>query len=651
MSGAVSNVDVHISKSQYILFMGILSENFGAENNVVGLGFSDRETERNSSASASPSSSFHFSEADETRYPGTARARAGIAAPQHPTFDFSLDLQNASLRLFEDRSVSETGVEIPEAPLARLDLIDSTLSYSSFDNGEPGGSSSTTTMYSKAIRVHDTRRCKAGKENLYTQILRPIDDDLRGESGSGSPGGGGGGLGWAGVADSESPPLLQVTFRSSEQTNKVNVLLNKTRLVLPLFSWVVQVQEWMFNMPASMLQLQEKIDAGQLESPVERGTEANLPKHMNVSISVTNPEFVVVEDRFREDTNAVVMKFCAVIRYNHTPEELADWFNDSGLRGTGTSSDVETVFDSLEIFSCQLNREAATALSIIEPCTIEMNVNRQIPLEPPKIASTRLVFDISGSSSDVRAESREKTVCGRFSYRDFRLFLSITSTMVEEMRGAAATLALPAEPSPVESIRRLLAMGFPPVHCVLALVQAAGSVERAAVRLCRTVTTIVSGNLDEEEHLKVLRTAAAQDHLARPIWPLTALEDTLLEMEDAEYNQHVQHVMLQQQQQQHAAETPLGSPFPATTNVGKISARERLQDGGGSRGTPPLFNSDSDGVDTDSAAHNQTEYMNATASMRTPDLSFQSPGERHTSVLLYVKNSPHHLRLSLTRGH
>ena len=616
MSGAVSNVDVHVSKSQYLLFMGILGENFGAENNVVGLGISERQE-----GTEQPPDT---NETADMRYPGTARVRAGTAAPQHPAFDFSLELQNACFRIFEDRAYAEDGSVIQEeAPLARLDLIDSTLSFSSFDNGEPGGNSSTTTMYSKAIRVHDTRRCKEGEENLYTQILRPMDDDLRGGAEGGSAGD------YArGENDAESPPLLQVTFRSTEQTNKVNVLLNKTRLVLPLFSWVMQVKEWMFNMPAGMLQLQEKIDAGQLESPKERGTEVNLPKHMNVSISVTNPEFVVVEDRFREDTNAVVMKFCAVIRYNHTPQELADLFDQGGLRSAGDTSDVETVFDSLEIFSCQLNREAATALSIVDPCTVEMNVNRQIPKEPPKVALTRFVFDISGSTTDVRAVSDEKAVCGRFSYRDFRLFLSITSTMVDEMQDAAVEPVLPAEPSPVESIRRLLAMGFPPVHCVLALIYAAGSVERAAIRLCRTVSSVEHGLLDEGDHLEVLRTAA---YLARE-----ALSDTLLNME--EEDQHMRQLT--------EAMAP-ASPFPATTNVSRIMSVERQVAGENSRACHSPSGSD---------VHNQTEYINATStmaslSMQTPDQSFESHGrspaggaERQTSVLLYDQTDDPRLR-------
>jgi hypothetical protein len=263
---------------------------------------------------------------------------------------------------------------------------------------------------------------------LFTQVLGPIDD----ESGTISTEGGAAAAGEGGDsatrAEAEMPPLLQVTFRSSEQNNKLFVVLNKTRLLLPMITWVRQLQDWMLNMPPSMLQLQERIDKGLLESPLARGNEGDLPKHMHIIISVTDPEFVMVEDRFSADANAVVLKFCAVLRYNHTPEELAAWFDHDvamsakGLRGIGSSSNLESVFESLEMFTCQLNRQQQTALSIIDPCHLEVNLDRQVPMDPPKVASSRLTLDISGSTNAVHSDSVEKTVCGRFSYRDFVLF-------------------------------------------------------------------------------------------------------------------------------------------------------------------------------------------------------------------------------------
>ena len=75
-----------------------------------------------------------------------------------------------------------------------------------------------------------------------------------------------------------------------------------------------------------------------------------------------------------------------------------------------------------------------------------------------------------------------------------------------------------------------MAMGFQPVHCVLALIQAAGSVERAAIRLCRTTVSTGGRAATIEQQLSMLQMAVGPDDMlsaVRIVRRIVALEDAI----------------------------------------------------------------------------------------------------------------------------
>lgn len=55
------------------------------------------------------------------------------------------------------------------------------------------------------------------------------------------------------------------------------------------------------------------------------GSEVDVvenPRSLDISLSVTDPEFLVVQDSNRHDSNAIVLKFCAVLSYKLIPKGL-----------------------------------------------------------------------------------------------------------------------------------------------------------------------------------------------------------------------------------------------------------------------------------------------------------------------------------------
>lgn len=116
-----------------------------------------------------------------------------------------------------------------------------------------------------------------------------------------------------------------MTYRSSSKAAKLSVVLNKTRVTVPQMQWVAEINRWLFDLPQSQLKLQEMINYGTLDvhrQPRNTHEKAVVPRKMDITISVTDPEFVVVEDRTRRDTNAIVLKFFSVLTYRNVPNGL-----------------------------------------------------------------------------------------------------------------------------------------------------------------------------------------------------------------------------------------------------------------------------------------------------------------------------------------
>lgn len=223
-----------------------------------------------------------------------------------------------------------------------------------------------------------------------------------------------------------------------------------------------------------------------------------------------------MENRCRKDTNAVVLKFCAVLHYLHTPANcpVARDKHDGMTNSDLEHSYLESVLEGLEIYSCQLHEESATALSIVDPCHVQIEMTSKRNTENEY--DTRIALDLS-SPKDI-------PVYARFSYRDFRLFVSILNSLSMEkspgasdnspsdkqegagggrdgremsnMRGGChdseapdAIIELPNQPQEYDAYHiklvTLLDMGFDMRDVVRALSYFHGSLQRSAIWLCR----------------------------------------------------------------------------------------------------------------------------------------------------------------------
>ena len=86
------------------------------------------------------------------------------------------------------------------------------------------------------------------------------------------------------------------------------------------------------------------------------------PRNIVVKLSVTETDFVVVEDMTSLDSNAVVLKGTVILKFHQKPSK---------------EKNINCSIDGLELFSCSLSNEDETALSILDPVSISVDVYGQ----------------------------------------------------------------------------------------------------------------------------------------------------------------------------------------------------------------------------------------------------------------------------------
>eukprot|EP00050_Salpingoeca_kvevrii_P000824 m.156882 g.156882 ORF g.156882 m.156882 type:complete len:3776 (-) comp10222_c0_seq1:35-11362(-) len=480
VSGRISNVEITASHSQYELFMGMLGENLGNEVDLLladrVLDFEDDEMLQEAAAAGRTGldSELESELENEVETPclspspgsrgSTIASTVTSPAPSEKDggssdgpvalwtkLEVHLILENVTLKLLHDGVAGRDPI-----PICRWDLIDSSLSYTSFTDGTATDHGSATTIFSKKISAHDTRPSQQ-KSNKFSEILTPIAD-----------------------ASTEPPPQLQITYRSNPKHAKWIIILNKARLVIAP-DLILSVKDFFFERGPNQLapspelgpiierNLSKKDDAGDQPNPLSQ------LRTLDVMLSITDPEFVVLEDNMQRDTNAVVLKFCSVLKFSVNP--LTDVLRIQHL---------DMAMEQLEVYSCRIDREAATALSILDPCKLTVEMERHVD---EMEVSSKINVDLSSW----RSSSSSAPINTRFSYQDLLLFTAIAARLKQAM--AVDRPLLPKTQSRRSQLRkatlaartkadRLMKMGFVREHCLQALGICHGSIERAALWLC-----------------------------------------------------------------------------------------------------------------------------------------------------------------------
>ncbi|XP_058059682.1 intermembrane lipid transfer protein Vps13D [Anopheles bellator] len=437
--GTLSKLDALLDLQQYRLIRGFLSYNLGEEIDELYL-----------RAFSIPNSTLSLNAADATS--------------DHPPEDvwknlsIHLELLDVSVRLVQ---TLEDTLHAQTKPLACVNFIKSKLLVDCFSDG-----AQDIDLVSQEIQLIDTRFL-AGEsngsvmtggsevQNVFPNVLQPI----RGEPGT---------------------ELVQAEIHSRRRRDltKFTILLNNMRL-MAILDWLENARDFILQQEDPPPTLPSAVmtdllgDGGPAvttaatlrSSPIDAARRIPTPaeeSRMELKLNITDSELVFVEKTDQLDTNAVILKSTTVVSYR--PFEV--------------NKTLSINLNNLEVFSCILGAEERTALSIIDPVTINMDVKKG-------------VLEIQ----------MQKQLCIRLSYHDVRMFRQMLESLPEQTKNArhnrqqlhvrrkdtANEVGSPSVGAGGEisrkSVEKLVHLGFRREDCLLALEHCSHQLDEAALWL------------------------------------------------------------------------------------------------------------------------------------------------------------------------
>ncbi|KAL5009744.1 hypothetical protein ScPMuIL_012049 [Solemya velum] len=205
-----------------------------------------------------------------------------------------------------------------------------------------------------------------------------------------------------------------------------------------------------------------------------------------LKLNVTETQFVVVEDSASWDTNAVILKSTAVMSY----------------RPNSRDKILSCSLQSLEVFSCSLVAEEETALSIIDPMTISIELNAN-PLPEPKVIQPIGLLDAQGiNDNNVLLEINFNTMNIRLSYHDMKMFLAILNSLPQQALSASQMQSASTNSRYSKSLLRSLEeLGFTMADCMKALDVCKGDRDEAAIWLLDNAKSVKIVKKKKEKQL------------------------------------------------------------------------------------------------------------------------------------------------------
>ncbi|XP_032904332.1 vacuolar protein sorting-associated protein 13D isoform X5 [Amblyraja radiata] len=325
----------------------------------------------------------------------------------YTNMSFLIDMMNVSLELLGSK-----GKNASSSSLARFDFKKSKLLYESFSN-----TTKSVNLVSHSMMAHDTRTAgQANNPDLKTNVFRCILDASK----SGS---------------NQASLQMELHYRSTRDASCFTVVLNNLR-VFVIFEWLMLVRDFLQTSdspkkPENASPARDRKVGSEVLIPktvkygvVTKRSSVPMPneKYLEVKINVTGTEFVVVEDMSCHDTNAVILKATTVLTYK---PRLVDRPFSGSLGG-------------IEVFSCRLGSEQETALSIIDP----VNVQIELIGNPIYQRSSGLLDAFGSEDFPPVLEIQFSSLDIRLSYNDVQLFLAIVKSIPKQ------TTAVPVMPDP-----------------------------------------------------------------------------------------------------------------------------------------------------------------------------------------------------------
>ncbi|XP_053173014.1 intermembrane lipid transfer protein VPS13D isoform X2 [Scomber japonicus] len=410
-----------------------------------------------------------------------------LSGDVYTNLTFLVDMMDVSLELLDKPKASEH-----KHSLARFDFMKSKLLFESFSNG-----SKSVNLVSHSLLAYDTRPNKSTggadrvRHNVFDCILQPSK-----------------------TGTNRASLQLELHYRSTRDSSCFTMVLNNLRVFL-IFDWLQLVRDFLrmpVEKPSGGTETRERwpsntsTDSGSGATASATTTTTTMPKtvksgvvtkrstvpvtqerYLEVKINVTGTEFVVVEDSSCLDTNAIILKGTTVLTYK--PRLLDRPFSGS-LAG-------------IEVFSCRLGSEQETALSIIDP----VNVQVELCGSPTYQSSSGLLDAFNVEDIPPLLEIQFPALDIRLSYNDIQLFLAIAKsipTASTPLQPDSDTSAPSAEPAPTakESFRQktqaliegqlthLQELGFKKDDCKRALIHCKGQLDQAATWLLENAENI-----------------------------------------------------------------------------------------------------------------------------------------------------------------
>ncbi|CAN9515953.1 unnamed protein product [Ophioblennius macclurei] len=340
-------------------------------------------------------------------------AHTVLSGDVYTNLSFLVDMMDVSLELQDSPKPAEK-----KFSLARFDFMKSKLLFESFSNG-----SKSVNLVSHSLLAYDTRysgqdessnRTQSAGSNVFDCILQPSK-----------------------TGSNRASLQLELHYRSTRDSSCFTVVLNNLRVFL-IFDWLKLVEDFLrvpaekesdISVPhqrytnsvatysgygtagssstATMVVMPKTVKSGVV---TKRSTvPVTQDRCLEIKINVTGTEFVVVEDYSCSDTNAIILKGTTVLTYK--PRLLDRPFSGS-LAG-------------IEVFSCRLGSEQETALSIIDP----VNIQVELCGSPTYQSTSGLLDAFNVEDIPPLLEIQFPALDIRLSYNDIQLFLAIAKSI------------------------------------------------------------------------------------------------------------------------------------------------------------------------------------------------------------------------------
>ncbi|GBP32066.1 Vacuolar protein sorting-associated protein 13D [Eumeta japonica] len=437
--GTLNTLECSLDPEQYRLVRGVLAHNLG--ENVEDL------------ASPTPVVAPIVTPAAPTVAPSLSEEAVWTL------LSINLDLQNVTVKLEPEHGVSS---------LACINFIKSRLlveTYSDF--------SQDIDLVSQEILVSDTRyqlEPANRRGNVFSHIVQPM-------------------------AEHQHAVQAEVHARKRRDSSAYTILVNNMRL-MAIFDWWEAVNQFIMQPPSPDSDVERPHARATGESSIgprvghtKEHRESHAPadsEQVELKLNITESQVVLVEDASVWDTNAVILKSTTVITYH----------------GWDAAKPVSCALNNCEVFSCVLGLEDETALAIVDPATLNIELRR-------------------GNVLHIQMG----TLNLRLSYHDMRMFASMLRSLPAQARLAAAVnksdnemelKSMPANSEHMsESARILAGLGFSRRDCNMALAVCAGRVDDAALWLTLHAAP---------EHAAPRHSQLSNDATHNSLWPLTAVQ-------------------------------------------------------------------------------------------------------------------------------